>query len=142
MAAIVDTFLPAAEGLPSASELGVHRRLLAEVDALGKPALRRQLDLLVRAMATPLGTMALGGRPGRPTSLADMDQAAREAFMRRLGGSPIGLKRTAFQDLKRLTLLLAYGIEDSPWRARTGFVPPVPDPPSPSRITRPDAAPG
>ena len=135
MAAIVDTFLPAAEGLPSASQLGVHRRLLAEVDALGKPALRRQLDLLVRAMSTPLGTMALGGRPGRPTSLADMDQAAREAFMRRLGASSIGLKRTAFQDLKRLTLLLAYGIEDLPWRARTGFVPPVPDAASPSRIT-------
>ena len=55
--------------------------------------------------------------------------------MRRLGGSSIGLKRTAFQDLKRLTLLLAYGIEDSPWRARTGFIPPVPDPPNPSRIT-------
>ena len=134
MAAIVDTFLPAAEGLPSASELGVHRRLLAEVDALGKPALRRQLDLLVRAMSTPLGTMALGGSLGWPTSLADMDQAGREAFMRRLGASSIGLKRTAFQDLKRLTLLLAYGIEDSPWRARTGFMPPEPDPASPSRI--------
>ena len=134
LAAIVDTFLPAAEGLPSASDLGVHRRLLAEVDALGRPAVRRQLDLLVRAMSTPLGTMAMGGRPGRPTCLADMDQAAREAFMRRLGGSSIGLKRTAFQDLKRLTLLLGYGIEDSPWRARTGFVPQVPDPASPSRI--------
>jgi choline dehydrogenase-like flavoprotein len=135
MAAIVDTFLPAAEGLPSASELGVHRRLLAEVDALDRPALRRQLDLLVRAMSTSLGTMALGGRPGWPTSLADMNQADREAFMRRLGASSIGLKRTAFQDLKRLTLLLAYGIEDSPWRARTGFVPPVPDLPNFSRIT-------
>ena len=53
--------------------------------------------------------------------------------MRRLANSPIALKRTAFQDLKRLTLLLAYGIEDSPWRARTGFVPPVPDAPSASR---------
>ena len=55
--------------------------------------------------------------------------------MRRLADSPIPLKRTAFQDLKRLTLLLAYGLEDSPWRARTGFVPPVPDPPSLSRVT-------
>ncbi len=55
--------------------------------------------------------------------------------MRRLADSPIALKRTAFQDLKRLTLLLAYGIEGSPWRARTGFVAPVPDEPSPSRVT-------
>ncbi len=132
LAAIVDAFVPAADGIPSASELGVHRRLLAEVDALGKPALRRQLDLLLWAMSSRIGSLAIGGRPGR---IADMDQEGREAFMRRLGGSAIPLKRTAFQDLKRLTLLLAYGIEDSPWRARTGFVAPVPDPPSLSRVT-------
>jgi choline dehydrogenase-like flavoprotein len=134
LAAIVDTFVPAAEGLPSASELGVHRRLLAEVDALGRPALRRQLDLLVRALGNPVATAALGGR-GRPVAFAAMDQAGREAFLRRLAASPVGLKRTAFQDLKRLALLLTYGMEDSPWRARTGFVAPEPDPPSPSRIT-------
>ncbi len=132
LAAIVDTFVPAAEGVPSASELGVHRRLLAEVDALDKPALKRQLDLLLWAIGSRVGTIGIGGRPGR---LADMDQAGREACMRRLGGSPIALKRTAFQDLKRLTLLLAYGIEDSPWRARTGFVPPEPDAPNLSRVT-------
>jgi len=132
LAAIVDTFVPAAAGLPSASELGVHLRLLAEVDALGKPALRRQLDLLLWALGSRVGSVAMGGRPGR---LEDQDQAGREAFMRRLGGSPVALKRTAFQDLKRLSLLLAYGIEGSPWRARTGFVPPEPDPPSLSRIT-------
>jgi long-chain-alcohol oxidase len=132
LAAIVDTFVPAAEGLPSASELGVHRRLLAEVDALGRPALRRQLDLLIWAMGNPVGSLAVGGRA---KGIANLDQEAREAYMRRLGGSAIPLKRTAFQDLKRLTLLLAYGIEGSPWRARTGFVPPVPDAPSPSRIT-------
>ena len=130
LAAIVDTFLPAAEGLPSASELGVHSRLLEEVDALGKPAIRRQLDLLVWAMATPSGRWPWAADPGGPTSLADMDQAGRQAFMRRLAASPIPLNRTAFQDLKRLTLLLAYGIEDSPWRTRTGFVPQVPDQPS------------
>ena len=38
LAAIVDTFVPAAEGLPSASELGVHTRLLQEVAALGRPS--------------------------------------------------------------------------------------------------------
>ena len=32
----------------------MHRRLLAEVDALGRPALRRQLDLLIRAMSSAL----------------------------------------------------------------------------------------
>ena len=43
LAAIVDTFGPAAEGLPSASELGVHTRLLEEVAALGRPSLQREL---------------------------------------------------------------------------------------------------
>ena len=132
LAAIVDTFVPAAEGLPSASELGVHRRLLEEVAALGRPSLQGQLEMLVRAMGTRAGVLAL---VGRPTAFADLDQASREAAMRRLADSPIALKRTAFQYLKRLTLLLTYGIEGSPWRARTGFVAPPPDEPSPSRVT-------
>src|SRR5512139_1518354 len=131
LAAIVDAFLPAADGLPSASELGVHRRLLEEVDALGKPALRRQLDLLLWAADSRLGNLAVSGRPVRVSRL---DQAGREAWLKGLAESPIPLRRTAFQDLKRLTLLLAYGIEDSPWRAQTGYAPPVPDVPSPSAI--------
>jgi hypothetical protein len=93
LAAIVDTFVPAADGLPSASELGVHHRLLAEVDALGKPALRRQLHLLLWAMGTRAGSLAVTGRPSR---IADLGQEAREASMRRLAASPIGLRRTAF----------------------------------------------
>ena len=132
LAAIVDTFVPAAEGLPSASELGVHTRLLAEVAALGRPSLQSELDLLLKVAGTPLGGLLLAGRP---KGFASLDQATREAAMRRLAASSIPLKRTAFQDLKRLTLLLTYGMEDSPWRARTGFVPPVPDAPSLSRVT-------
>jgi hypothetical protein len=132
LAAIVDTFVPAADGLPSASELGVHVRLLEEVRALGRPSLQGQLDLVLRLIDTRAGNLAL---TGRATAFSRMDQEAREAAMRRLAASPIPLKRTAFQDLKRLTLLLAYGIEDSPWRARTGFVAPPPDAPAPSRVT-------
>ncbi len=131
IAAIVDTFVPAAEGLPSASELGVHRRLLEEVAALGRPSLRIQLDLLLRAIGSRAGGLAIGGRPVR---FADLGQEGRERYLRRMAASPIALKRTAFQDLKRLTLLIAYGLEDSPWRARTGFVAPPPDPASPSRV--------
>lgn len=131
LAAVVDTFVPAAEGLPSASEIGVHTRLLQEVAALGRPSLQGQLDMLLKVAGTPLGGLMLAGRP---KAFANLDQATREAAMRRLASSPIPLKRTAFQDLKRLTLLLAYGMEDSPWRARTGFVPPVPDVASPSRV--------
>ena len=131
LAAIVDAFVPAHDGLPSASQLGVHRRLLAEIDALGRPSLRQQLDLLLSVADSGLGNLLLSGRP---KAVSAMDQASREAWLRSLGDSPIALKRTAFQDLKRLTLLLAYGLEDSPWRARTGFVPPQPDPPSQSDV--------
>ncbi len=131
LAAIVDAFVPAHDGLPSASQLGVHRRLLAEVDALGRPSLRQQLDILLSVADSALGNLLL---TGRPKAVSAMSQEAREAWLRSLADSPIALKRTAFQDLKRLTLLLAYGIEDSPWRARTGFVPPEPDAPSQSDI--------
>lgn len=132
LAAIVDTFVPAAEGLPSASELGVHTRLLAEVAALGRASLQGQLDMLINVAGTPLGGLLLAGRP-KP--FAALDQATREAAMRGLADSPIALKRTAFQDLKRLTLMLAYGMEDSPWRARTGYSAPTPDVANVSRLT-------
>jgi len=131
LAAIVDAFVPAADGLPSASALGIHTRLLAEVDALGRPALRQQLDLMLGMASSPIGNLVFSGRP---RSVAAMDQEAREAWLRSLADSPIPLKRTAFQDLKRLTLLLAYGMEDSPWRARSGFVPPMPETPNFSAV--------
>jgi choline dehydrogenase-like flavoprotein len=131
LAAVVDTFVPGGDGLPSASELGVHRRLLAEVDALGRPALRSQLDLVLRAIETPLIGLLLGGRAARFSRLA---HAEREAYLRRLADSPIALKRTAFQDLKRLTLLLTYGLESSPYRSLTGFVAPIPDAPVASAL--------
>lgn len=131
LAAIVDAFAPGGDGLPAASELGVHRRFLAEVAALDRPALARQLDLLLRLVESPLANLALVGRPVRFSAL---DQAGREAYLRHLAGSRLPLERTAFQDLKRLTLLLVYGLEDSPWRAATGFVPPPPDPPAMSRL--------
>jgi len=126
LAAIVDTFVPGGDGMPSASELGVHRRLLQEVDALGRAALRSQLDLLLRAVETPVLNLAIAGRP---VVFSRLGQEARESYLRGLANSPIPLKRTAFQDLKRLTLLLAYGIESSPYRRHSGFTAPAPDAP-------------
>jgi choline dehydrogenase-like flavoprotein len=139
LAAIVDTFVPGGDGpggfLPSASQLGVHRRLWAEVESLGRPSLSGQLKLLLRVMETRVGALAVGGMAGRPVPFSRMSRDAREAYMRALATSPVALKRTAFQDLKRLTLLLTYGIEDSPYRAAVGYVPPKLDPPSPSAVT-------
>jgi choline dehydrogenase-like flavoprotein len=132
LAALTDTFLPGGDGLPSASELGIPDRILAEVEGLGRPALRRELDLLLGVVETPAGGLLLGRQP-RPFSR--LAHAEREAYLRRLATSPVGLKRTAFQDLKRLTLLLAYGIDDSPYRALTGFRVPVADAPAVGPVT-------
>jgi choline dehydrogenase-like flavoprotein len=122
LAAIVDTFVPGGDGLPSGSELGLHRRLVDEVDALARPSLRGQLDLLLGAIEQPIVNLLLAGRP---RAFSRLSHPAREAYLRRFANSPIPLKRTAFQDLKRLTLLLAYGIESSPYRALTGYAAPV-----------------
>lgn len=139
LAHVVDGFAPGGDGLPSASELGIHRLILGEVRALGKPALERQLGLLLGLFESPLANVALVGRPVRFSAL---DGPSREAYLRRLSLSPVATKRTAFQDLKRLTLLLLYGLEDSPYRALTGHVTPVAAPADPSRIAVRTPAPG
>ncbi|HEX8940210.1 MAG TPA: GMC family oxidoreductase N-terminal domain-containing protein [Candidatus Limnocylindrales bacterium] len=123
LGAIVDTFVPASDGLPAASALGVHRAILHEVDALGRPDLAGQLRLLLRAMEHRPGSLALVGRPLR---FSQLSHAEREAYLRRMAVSRIPLTRTAFQDLKRLTLLLAYGLEGSPYQRSTGYVPVAP----------------
>jgi choline dehydrogenase-like flavoprotein len=126
LAAIVDTFAPGdAAGLPPASELGVHRAILGEVRALGRPSLESQLRLFLRAVENPVASLVLAGMPRR---FSRASLAERETYLRRMATSPVPLTRTAFQDLKRLTFLLVYGMEDSPYRRATGFVPPVPDP--------------
>jgi len=139
LAAVVDTFVPGGDGLPSASELGVHRRLLDEVDAQGRPALRSQLDLLLRAFETPLAGILLAGRP---VAFSRLGHDEREAYLRRFANSAVPLKRAAFQDLKRLTLLLSYGVEGSPYRALTGYAAPVPDAPVASLMTPRTPRPG
>jgi choline dehydrogenase-like flavoprotein len=140
LAAIVDTFAPGdGAGLPPASELGVHRALLGEVRALGRPALESQLRLFLRAIENPLASLMLTGIPRR---FSQASPAERERYLRRLATSPIPLERTAFQDLKRLTLLLVYGMEDSPYRRATGYVPPVPDPADESVLDVRTPAPG
>ncbi len=139
LAAIVDGFVPGGEGLPAASELGIDRLLLAEVEALGRPSYSSQLALLLRLVESRAANLALTGRPVR---FSDLDRAGREAYLRRLSTSRIPLERTAFQDLKRLTMLLTYGLESSPYRALTGYRPPALDEPAPSRVAVRTPSPG
>lgn len=139
LAAICDTFVPGEGALPSASALGVPERIRSELAALGRPSLVAELDLLLRLLENPLASLALVGRPVRFSSL---DQASREAFLKTLGASRVPVKRTMFQDLKRLVLLYVYGIEDSPYWRVVGYSPTPLDPASPTVLRARTPAPG
>jgi choline dehydrogenase-like flavoprotein len=124
LAALCDAFVPGGDGLPSASALGVPELLRSEVTALGRPALVAELDQLLDTIESPLLNVALTGRPSRFTSLTARD---REAYLKRWATSPLPLKRRAFQVMKRLTLLYAYGVDGSPYAAKMGYArPPLP----------------
>lgn len=131
LAAICDTFVPAAAGLPSASALGVPALIRSELAALGRPSLVSELDLLLRLVENPLANLALVGRPVRFSSL---DHDGRERYLKTLGASALALKRVAFQDLKRLSLLYSFSVEGSPYPAMAGWTTPQLDPPSPSAL--------
>lgn len=124
--------MPGGDGLPAASVLGVHMVIRAEVEALGRPALLQQFDLILTAIESPVLSLGLFGRPVRFSSLP---QAEREALMKAWATSPIPLKRTAYQNLKQLVLLYTYGQEGSPYRALAGYEAPTLDPPAPTRLT-------
>jgi choline dehydrogenase-like flavoprotein len=131
LAAICDTFVPGGDGLPSASALGVPELLRAEVTALGRPALLAELDQLLDTVESPPLNLALTGRPSRFTSLA---HAEREAYLKRWATSPLALKRRAFQVMKRLILLYAYGVDGSPYATAMGYARPPLPPVSPSSL--------
>jgi choline dehydrogenase-like flavoprotein len=118
LAALCDAFVPGDADLPSASRLGVHRILRAEVTALGRPALVAELDQLLDTVESPLLNLALTGRAARFTSLG---HAQREDYLKRWAASPLPLKRRAFQVMKRLVLLYTYGQDGSPYAGLMGY---------------------
>ena len=119
LAALCDAFVPGDGDLPSASRLGVHRVLRAEVTALARPAFVAELDQLLDTIESPLLNLALTGHAARFTSLG---QTAREEYLKRWAASPLPLKRRAFQVMKRLVLLYTYGQDGSPYAALAGYV--------------------
>jgi len=118
----------------------VPARIIGEVLALDRPALIKELDQVLDLMENPAANLALAGRPTRFSALPQSD---REAYLRRWAASPIALKRQAFQVLKRLTLLYAYGQDGSPYAALAGYTPPSLEAPAePPRLTVRRPAPG
>src|SRR5881628_264338 len=91
LAALCDAFVPGDGDLPSASHLGVHRMLRAEVVALARPALVAELDQLLDTIESPILNVALTGRAVRresavvEASSVPGDEAARDALHVRAG---------------------------------------------------------
>ena len=70
-----------------------------------QPGSARDFRRVLSALDSPLYNLVLSGRPARFSRLAPED---RESYLLSWRDSKIGLKRTAFQAFKRLTLFLAY----------------------------------
>ena len=105
LASICDTFFPAGNGVPSASELGVVDALLGAVAANPRVAERRQLVQLLGLWDTPLLT-ALGG--GGLRRFSALDQAQRERVLLSWCDSRLPQRRTAFQALRKGSLFVSY----------------------------------
>jgi long-chain-alcohol oxidase len=93
LTAICDTFAPGADGLPSASELGVPAAF-AEILAGQPRAEQRRLERLLSVWDAPA-----------PRRFSSRPQAAREAVLRGWCDSRLARRRAAFQALRKATLL-------------------------------------
>ncbi|MDG6909550.1 MAG: GMC family oxidoreductase N-terminal domain-containing protein [Nitrososphaerota archaeon] len=110
MAALCDTLFPGASdgsdfNRRSAHDLGVDSLLAEAVEHSLQPGNARDFRRVLSAVESPLYNLILTGRPVRFTSLGT---EAREKYLEAWRDSPIALKRSAFQALKRLALFLAY----------------------------------
>ena len=105
LASICDTFFPADNGVPSASELGVVDALRGAVAANPRAAERRQLARLLTLWDTALLT-GLGG--GGLRRFSALDQAQRERVLLSWCDSRLPQRRAAFQALRKGALLVSY----------------------------------
>jgi choline dehydrogenase-like flavoprotein len=103
--AICDTFVPAVDGLPSATELGVPDALLDAVEANPRRAERRQVAALLAAW----DSAALGAAGGAGLHrFGSLDHPERERVLLAWSDSRLGQRRAAFQALRKAVMVLAY----------------------------------
>ena len=102
LADICDTFCPAGEGAPAASELDVAAAVLNAVSLNPRSSERRQLAALLSLWNTPvLG--AVGGAGPRRFSALSQDE--REALLRNWADSANPQRRAVFEALRKGSLL-------------------------------------
>ncbi len=115
---VCDTFFPPLPGGSevygrSASDLGVDSMLADAVENSLQPGNAKDFRRVLSVFDSRLYNLALSGRPAR---FSKMSPESRERYLQAWRDSPIGLKRSAFQALKRLSLFLAYASMDSDGR--------------------------
>ncbi len=99
---------------------------------MGRPKLLADLHLFLSLIESPLVNLALVGRAAPFSRLASSE---RERYLLRWADSPLPLRRTAFQAVKRLVLFLAYARDSgNPLWEGTGYVPPALPPVPPAAI--------
>src|SRR3954463_13026677 len=123
LTAIVDTFAPGQDDLPSASEHGVVDVIEEAVASNPREAERKQVAQLLGLWDTALLT-AIGG--GGIKRFSKHDQARREAILRSWRDSRAAQRRGAYQALRKASLLMYYmkpGADGrtSPMWERIGF---------------------
>ncbi len=136
--ALCDTLFPSVPGgseflRRSASDLAVDSSLAAAVEGSLQPGSARDFRRMLRVVESPGYNLLLSGRPARFSGLGP---EARERYLQAWRDSPVPLKRTAFQALKRLALFIAYaspgpGGRNPNWEA-LGYPGPSHDPPVPT----------
>jgi len=92
------------------SDLGLDATLADAVESSLQPGNARDFRRVLSVLDSPVYNLVLTGRPVRFSGLG---LASREKYLQAWRDSPVALKRTAFQALKRLALFLAYASVDA-----------------------------
>ena len=114
--------------VPEANAGVIADAIIHELGAIGRPKLLADLRLFLRLIDSRLANIVLVGKPIR---FSDLGQSGREAYLRRWADSRIGLLRSGFQAVKRLTAFIAYSRPEAGADALlpgTGYVAPDPLP--------------
>jgi choline dehydrogenase-like flavoprotein len=112
---VCDALIPCVDDSSSfysrkASDLGVDQMLGESVENTLQPSNARDFERVLRVFDSRLLNLFLSARPIRFTSLSPED---KERYLASWRDSSIGLKRTAFQGLKRLACFMAYTLTDA-----------------------------
>jgi choline dehydrogenase-like flavoprotein len=124
LARVVETFVRDGDPVSTADHI------LRDLVAVGRPKLVGDLTLFLRLIEQPVANLALL-TTARPFSR--MTPAERERYLLRWADSRLGLRRTAFQAAKRLSLFFAYAASDggaNPLWERVGYTRPAFDAPA------------